>query len=215
MPLSCFASHTALPLSCFARLRTRSLTFGQASLSSVRSLALVAQSVEHFHGKEKVTGPIPVKGSTTIYKPFKIFSVFMRRKARKLCKNCQTPVKRSVDVFCNGKCQHEHAYAEYIKKWLDNKVDGTIVGGISGYVRRYLLKTHGEQCSLCGWNERNPITMKVPLEVDHIDGNHKNSTVENLRLICPNCHSLTPTFRGLNKGNGRDNRLKRPLSSYG
>jgi len=35
----------------------------------------------------------------------------------------------------------------------------------------------------------------VPLELDHIDGDHGNNAKENLRLVCPNCHALTPTYR--------------------
>lgn len=45
-------------------------------------------------------------------------------------------------------------------------------------------------CNLDTWLG-NPI----PLELDHIDGNHLNNDLSNLRLLCPNCHSLTPTFR--------------------
>jgi hypothetical protein len=51
--------------------------------------------------------------------------------------------------------------------------------------------------------ERYPTTGKVPLEVDHIDGNWNNHRPEYVRLLCPNCHALTPTFKGLNRGNGR------------
>ena len=40
--------------------------------------------------------------------------------------------------------------------------------------------------------------------VDHIDGNSDNNSEENLRLICPNCHSLTSTYRGANRGHGRN-----------
>lgn len=39
----------------------------------------------------------------------------------------------------------------------------------------------------------------IPLELDHIDGNHKNNVISNLRLLCPNCHALTETYRGKNK----------------
>jgi predicted HNH restriction endonuclease len=39
--------------------------------------------------------------------------------------------------------------------------------------------------------------------VEHIDGNYENDREKNLTLLCPNCHSLTPTFRALNRGNGR------------
>ena len=37
------------------------------------------------------------------------------------------------------------------------------------------------------------------LQVDHIDGNPDNNKGNNLRLLCPNCHSLTPTYKGGNK----------------
>ena len=46
-------------------------------------------------------------------------------------------------------------------------------------------------------------TNVVPIEVDHKDGNVDNNSEENLRLLCPNCHALTPNFRNLNKGRGR------------
>lgn len=49
-------------------------------------------------------------------------------------------------------------------------------------------------CDLNTWKDR-----PIPLELDHIDGNHSNNNLDNLRLLCPNCHSLTDTFRGKNK----------------
>lgn len=42
----------------------------------------------------------------------------------------------------------------------------------------------------------------IPLQLDHKDGNHLNNNLSNLRLLCPNCHSLTSTFAGKNKGKG-------------
>ena len=42
-----------------------------------------------------------------------------------------------------------------------------------------------------------------------VDGNYTNNKEENLTLLCPNCHSLTKTYKGANKGNGRHNRMKR------
>lgn len=49
-------------------------------------------------------------------------------------------------------------------------------------------------CKLEHWLE-NPI----PLELDHIDGNSENNNLVNLRLLCPNCHALTATYRGKNQ----------------
>lgn len=53
------------------------------------------------------------------------------------------------------------------------------------------------KCKRCGINSWNGTA--ITLELDHIDGNKKNNTLSNLRLLCPNCHSQTITYRGMNK----------------
>lgn len=51
------------------------------------------------------------------------------------------------------------------------------------------------RCVMCGntgeWNGK-PIT----LEIDHINGDHLDNRLDNIRFLCPNCHSQTETFRG-------------------
>lgn len=60
-------------------------------------------------------------------------------------------------------------------------------------IREGLLIAQCSNCKLEHWLD-NPI----PLELDHIDGNHVNNNLSNLRLLCPNCHALTPNYRGKN-----------------
>ena len=57
------------------------------------------------------------------------------------------------------------------------------------------LKEH--KCECCGITEWNG--KPAPIELDHIDGNRYNNTIENLRILCPNCHAQTDTYRGKNK----------------
>lgn len=62
-----------------------------------------------------------------------------------------------------------------------------------------------ENCEVCGIE--NWLGKRISLELDHIDGNRYNHSLENLRIICPNCHSQTPTYRGKNKsGHGETGR---------
>ena len=60
-------------------------------------------------------------------------------------------------------------------------------------IRKHLINIRGNTCECCGLSTwlNNPIT----LEVHHINGDRTNNNLDNLQLLCPNCHSFTTTWR--------------------
>jgi hypothetical protein len=119
---------------------------------------------------------------------------------------CDTPLRLKDRTYCSNKCQGDYQYTQWLDRWKAGLVDGGVgiqARNVSGHLRRYLFSKYGAGCTICGWNKVNPVTQRIPLEIDHIDGNSENNIEANLRILCPNCHSLTPSYRNLNKGNGR------------
>ena len=76
---------------------------------------------------------------------------------------------------------------------------------VNSYFQSYKLKLRliaaglkPSYCEHCGWAEKASGGY-IPLELDHINGDRHDNRIENLRVLCPNCHSLTPTYRGRGK----------------
>lgn len=120
----------------------------------------------------------------------------LRAKPKLPCQHCGTPLRQNRIrlVFCSWKCRQDAA----LQKWLAGEVPGSEWGQLPKYAKEYLYSLRGRLCWECGWNQVHPVTGNIPVEIDHIDGNPTNNALENLRVLCPNCHSLTPTFRNLN-----------------
>ena len=66
-----------------------------------------------------------------------------------------------------------------------------------GLKRKRVLHEQDSCCLHCGLNEWRG--QRLVIEIDHVDGDHDNDARENLRGLCPNCHSQTPTWKGRNK----------------
>jgi hypothetical protein len=105
--------------------------------------------------------------------------------------------------FCSSSCRAEH-----LRKIKTNERIRRGEVTTSPTLKRYVAERDGEQCSKCGimgWNNETLV-----FQLDHIDGDPSNNKPDNLRLLCPNCHSQTPTFGYRNRGNGRRTRGLRP-----
>lgn len=59
-----------------------------------------------------------------------------------------------------------------------------------------IIALRGRKCECCGLEEW--MGKPIPLEAHHKDGDELNSTLENLQLLCPNCHAMTDTYKGKN-----------------
>lgn len=118
------------------------------------------------------------------------------------CENCKKEIKGRGVKFCNNKCQNLKKTKKILETWLKEQ------NGLPSPVVRWLKEKTDYKCSKCGWGERNKTTNKIPIEIDHIDGDSKNNKLENLRVLCPNCHSLTSTYKGANKKSTREYRKK-------
>lgn len=77
-------------------------------------------------------------------------------------------------------------------------VDGSAVQSYKLKKRLFQEKIKLPKCELCGWAKQSE-DGRIPVELDHINGKHDDNRIENLRVLCPNCHSLQSTHRGKNK----------------
>lgn len=127
-------------------------------------------------------------------------SKYIKRKGRLLfCINCGKKLNFHNSKFCSQKCVSEYKINLTIKAFLDGNYNNRVK--IVKCVRDWLLNSVGNKCEKCGWGEVNLYSGNVALDIHHKDGNRKNNTLENLEVLCPNCHSLTETYKYLNKKN--------------
>jgi len=110
------------------------------------------------------------------------------------CKHCNVeftwfPSQQS-GTFCSRQCSGAYYSNLNRKNRLRENTD------FQKSTRKYVLEIKGEHCECCGISEWQGA--KLTLQIDHINGNRRDNRIENLRVLCPNCHSQTPTFNSKN-----------------
>lgn len=129
-------------------------------------------------------------------------SKFVKRTRETLvCLECGEKLKHTQKKFCSqehaGRYRRKSSYEAWVRGELSASTEND---GLKVWARNYLLDLSGNACSACGWCVPNPVVGRPILTVNHIDGNWKNNSFENLEVLCYNCHTLTPTFGSLNAG---------------
>lgn len=121
------------------------------------------------------------------------------------CLFCGSELSNRQKKFCSSKCQGAYFSQQKIKAWKSGEETG-LKGAyqIANYIRKYMLEKAENRCELCGWHEINPFSGLIPLEIHHKDGDYRNNNEENLQVLCPNCHSLTSSYKALNKEGRKD-----------
>lgn len=131
------------------------------------------------------------------------------------CRFCGADVpkkKNSFGYYCSNFCQAREKSLKVFTKFIGDPSPQTLYdasGLIKRGIRAHLIAHAGGQCSQCGWNKKRDGATLSPLEIDHIDSNWENCDPSNLRVLCPNCHSLTDSYKGANRGKGRPHRQKK------
>lgn len=92
----------------------------------------------------------------------------------------------------------KNAQIEKSKETWKRKRDSLSFDELSwDYKRSFIIDEQQCRCNKCGISEW--FGKQISFEIDHIDGNNTNNSRDNLEALCPNCHSITDTWRGRNK----------------
>jgi hypothetical protein len=122
------------------------------------------------------------------------------------CLNCKKEIKydesKSFGKYCNNTCQGIFTFNNItIPKIESNNCSQSVT------LKKYLQYKRGYKCEIC--NISNWKNKDISLHLDHIDGNSDNNYPNNIRLLCPNCHSQTETYCSRNRKNSKRSLYKK------
>lgn len=110
-------------------------------------------------------------------------------------------IKRCNELNINWKKELQKRDSSLTKKYTDEEIfcKNSLASDTTMRNRYLTIRENSYKCDICGlttWNNRF-----ISLRVDHINGNHSDNKLENLRLVCPNCDSQLSTYCGKNISN--------------
>jgi len=121
-------------------------------------------------------------------------SVSMTRAAAKMGLHFNTFRKYAKQYNCYKTNQSLKGVKKHIPRQIEKLEDYATRASVRGRVLQdNLLDYECKECGIKEWNKK-----EIALELDHINGKRDDHRLENLRFLCPNCHSQTKTFRGKN-----------------
>jgi len=122
---------------------------------------------------------------------------------KKLCAECGI-ITYNIK-FCSRKCFNKNQ-RKALEEIMEAGLYKTSSSGDTPF-RRYILRKRGHKCEECG--RAKWLGKKIPLDLHHENGDSMDNRLENVKLLCLNCHGLTPTFGRLNKKSTRVDRYKK------
>lgn len=139
----------------------------------------------------------------------KYSGISYKKKLNKKCGNCDKLIKNR-NKFCSLECSNINKHNKAYEDFLTNNNLYCRPNYTPKAFKDFFLSEQNFKCDICGmgneWMNQNLVFV-----IDHIDGDAGNNKRENLRMICPNCDSQTPTFKSKNKNSTRRNYWKEKI----
>jgi 5-methylcytosine-specific restriction endonuclease McrA len=113
---------------------------------------------------------------------------------RKYIKTCKIPMPNYLGIAASNLLSQKGRKKISVNDLCEDSLIAT------GVIKNFLLKEGMKTpaCEKCGWKEMRE-DGKIPIELHHLNGDNSDNRLCNLQILCPNCHSLTPSYGGKNK----------------